>query len=116
VVCVIDCGRCVNPNTVEAQMEGGIVFGLSAALHGAITLKAGRVEQSNFHDYPVLRMNEMPKIDVHLVPSQEKAGGCGEPGVPPIAPEVANAIFAATGARLRSLPMTPEKVLASMKG
>ena len=116
VVCVIDCGRYVNPNTVEAQMEGGIVFGLSAALHGAITLKAGRVEQSNFHDYPVLRISEAPEIEVHLVQSQENPGGVGEPGVPPIAPAVANAIFAATRARLRTLPMTPQAVLAAMKG
>jgi len=116
VVCVIDCGRYVNPNTVEAQIEGGIVFGLSAALHGAITLKAGRVEQSNFHDYPVLRISEAPEIEVHLVQSQENPGGVGEPGVPPIAPAVANAIFAATRARLRTLPMTPQAVLAAMKG
>lgn len=116
VVCAIDCGRYVNPLTIETQMESGIVFGLSAALHGAITLKNGRVEQSNFHDYPVLRMNEMPQVEVHIVPSREAPGGVGEPGVPPTAPAVANALFAATGARLRSLPMTPEAVLKAMKG
>ena len=116
VVCAIDCGRIVNPLTIKAQMESGIVFGLSAALHGAITLKNGRVEQSNFHDYPVLRMNEMPQVEVHIVPSEEKSGGVGEPGVPPIAPAVANAVFAATGARLRSPPITPEAVLKAMKG
>jgi isoquinoline 1-oxidoreductase beta subunit len=115
VVCAIDCGRFVNPDTIRAQMESGIVFGLSAALHGAITFKNGRVEQCNFNDYPVLRINEMPKVEVHIVPSQEPPGGVGEPGVPPIAPAVANAVFAATGARLRTLPMTPEAVLRAMK-
>jgi isoquinoline 1-oxidoreductase beta subunit len=97
-------------------MESGIVFGLSAALYGAITLKDGRVEQSNFHDYPLLRINEMPQVEVHIAPSLEAPGGVGEPGVPPIAPSVANAVFAATGARLRTLPMTPEAVLSAMKG
>ncbi len=116
VVCAIDCGRTVNPDTIAAQMQSGIAFGLSAALHGAITLKNGRVEQSNFHDYPLLRMNEMPQVEVHIVPSKEKPGGVGEPGVPPIAPAVANAVFALTGARLRTLPMTPETVLKAMKG
>ncbi|HEY6838214.1 MAG TPA: xanthine dehydrogenase family protein molybdopterin-binding subunit [Geobacteraceae bacterium] len=116
VVCAIDCGRTVNPDTIKAQMESGIIFGLSAALHGAITLKNGRVEQSNFDGYPVVRMSEVPRIEVHIVASKEKAGGVGEPGVPPIAPAVANAVFAATGARLRSLPMTPEAVLRAMKG
>jgi isoquinoline 1-oxidoreductase subunit beta len=115
VICAIDCGRYVNPDTIEAQMESGIVFGLSAALYGAITLKKGRVEQGNFDDYPILRIDRMPQVEVHLMPSREPAGGVGEPGVPPIAPAVANAVFAATGARLRSLPMTPEKVLKAMK-
>jgi len=115
VVCAIDCGRIVNPDTIEAQMESGIVFGLSAALHGAITLKNGRVEQGNFDDYPILRMNEMPLVEVHIAPSREKPGGVGEPGVPPIAPAVANAVFAATGGRIRSLPMSPENVLRAMK-
>jgi isoquinoline 1-oxidoreductase beta subunit len=116
VVCAIDCGKIVNPDTIEAQMESGIVFGLSAALHGAITLKNGRVEQGNFDDYPLLRIDEMPQVEVHIVPSEEAPGGVGEPGVPPVAPAVANAVFAATGARLRSLPMTPEKVLRAMQG
>jgi isoquinoline 1-oxidoreductase subunit beta len=106
VVCAVDCGIAVNPDVVRAQMEGGIGFGLSAALYGKITLKNGEVEQSNFHDYPVLRINEMPKVDVHIVPSAEKPTGVGEPGVPPIAPAVANALAAATGKRLRSLPLT----------
>jgi len=105
VVCAIDCGPVVNPLTVEAQMQSGIVYGLSAALHSELTFKDGRVEQSNFHNYPVLRLAEMPKIEVHIVPSTDKMGGCGEPGTPPIAPAVANAVFAATGKRLRSLPL-----------
>ena len=105
VVCAVDCGRTVNPATIEAQVESAIVFGLSAALHSAITLKNGRVEQSNFHDYRVLRMNEMPVVEVHIVPSTEPPSGIGEPGTPPIAPAVANAIFAATGKRIRRLPI-----------
>jgi isoquinoline 1-oxidoreductase beta subunit len=105
VVCAIDCGPVVNPLTVEAQMQSGIVYGLSAALHSELTLKDGRIEQGNFNNYPVLRLNEMPKIDVFIVPSTDKMGGCGEPGTPPIAPAVANAVFAATGKRLRQLPL-----------
>ncbi len=105
VDCAIDCGRVVNPDTVEAQMESGIVFGLTAALFGAITFKNGRVEQSNFHDYEMVRINEMPEVRVHIVPSKEPPGGVGEPGVPPIAPAVVNAVFAATGKRIRRLPI-----------
>jgi isoquinoline 1-oxidoreductase beta subunit len=105
VVCAIDCGVVVNPAGVVAQMESGIVFGLSAALYGELTLKDGRVQQGNFHNYKLLRLDEMPKVEVHLVPSAEKPGGAGEPGTPPIAPAVANAVFAATGQRLRRLPM-----------
>jgi isoquinoline 1-oxidoreductase beta subunit len=105
VVCAVDCGIAVNPDVIRAQMEGGIGFGLSAALHNAITLKDGQVEQSNFHDYGILRINEMPRIEVHIVPSREKPTGVGEPGVPPIAPAVANAIYAATGQRVRNLPL-----------
>ena len=86
-------------------MEGGITFGLSAALYGAITLKEGKVEQSNFNDYPMLRINEMPQVEVHIVASSANPTGVGEPGVPPIAPAVANALFAATGKRLRNLPL-----------
>ena len=104
-MCAVDCGVAVNPDVIRAQMEGGIGFGLSAALHGAITLKDGRVEQSNFHDYRPLRINEMPRVEVHIVPSNEKPTGVGEPGVPPIAPAVANALAAATGQRLRNLPL-----------
>jgi isoquinoline 1-oxidoreductase beta subunit len=105
VVCAVDCGQVVNPDTVAAQMEGGIVFGLTAALKGRITLEKGRVKQSNFHDYPLLTMREMPVIEVHIVPSQWEPGGVGEPGTPPIAPAVANAVFAATGKRVRKLPI-----------
>jgi len=106
VVCAVNCGIAVNPDVVRAQMEGGIGFGLSAALYGAITFKDGMVEQSNFHDYPLLRINEMPAIEVHIVPSTEKPTGVGEPGVPPIAPALANALAAATGKRLRKLPLS----------
>ena len=105
VVCAIDCGPVVNPLTVEAQMQSGIAYGLSAALHSELTFKDGGVEQSNFHNYTVLRLNEMPRVEVHIVPSTDKMGGCGEPGTPPIAPAVANAVFAATGKRLRHLPL-----------
>lgn len=104
VVAAVDCGMTVNPQTIERQIESAIVYGLSAALYGRIDFKDGRVQQGNFNDYPVLRMNEMPKVEVHIVASREKPGGIGEPGTPPIAPAVANAIFAATGKRLRSLP------------
>jgi isoquinoline 1-oxidoreductase beta subunit len=105
VVCAIDCGQVVNPDTVVAQMESGIVYGLTAALKGKITIKSGRVEQSNFHDYPLLRLDEMPKIEVHIVMSVENPGGVGEPGTPPIAPAVVNAVFAATGKPVRKLPI-----------
>ena len=110
VVCAIDCGKFVNPNTIAAQMESCIVYGLSAALYGAITFKDGRVEQRNFNDYPILRINEMPEVEVHIMPSQEEPGGVGEPGVPPIAPAVANAVFALTGKRIRRLPIRAEEL------
>jgi isoquinoline 1-oxidoreductase beta subunit len=115
VVCALDCGKLVNPDTVKAQMESGIAFGLSAALYGAITLKDGRVEQGNFDGYPLVAMNAMPEVEVHIVASSDPPGGAGEPGVPPIAPAVANALFAASGIRVRSLPLTPEKVLAARR-
>jgi CO/xanthine dehydrogenase Mo-binding subunit len=105
VVCATDCGMIVNPDTVSAQMESGIIFGLSAALFGEITLKEGRVEQSNFHDYRVLRMNESPAIAVHLVRSNEVPGGVGEPGCSCVMPALSNAVFAATGKRVRRLPV-----------
>ncbi len=105
VVCAVDCGRVINPDTVKAQMEGGIIFGLTAALKTEITLKEGRVVQGNFHDYQMLRIFESPQIEVHIVPSTENPTGVGEPGVPPAAPALANAIFAATGKRIRRLPI-----------
>jgi isoquinoline 1-oxidoreductase subunit beta len=104
VVCAIDCGIAVNPLAIAAQMESGIAFGLGAALHGAITLQEGRVVEGNFNGYRVLRLNEMPRVEVEIVESREKPGGAGEPGTPPIAPAVANAVFALTGTRLRALP------------
>jgi isoquinoline 1-oxidoreductase beta subunit len=104
VVCAVDCGIPINPDVIAAQMEGGIGFGLGAVLYGAITLKDGRVEQQNFNNYRVLRINEMPKVEVHIVPSTEAPTGVGEPGVAPIGPAVANAIFAATGTRVHMLP------------
>ncbi len=110
VICAVDCGVAVNPNIVAMQMESGIGFGLSAALAGAITLKEGIVEQSNFHDYPVLRMNQMPKIEVFIVPSKEKPTGVGEPGTPVIAPALANAILAMQGKPIRALPMSSQGV------
>jgi isoquinoline 1-oxidoreductase beta subunit len=106
VICATDCGRAVNPEQVKAQMQGSIVFALSAALYGRITFKAGKVEQSNFDDYPVLRMNEAPEIEVYLMPSEEKPGGVGEAGTPPTAPALANALFQVTGKRVRSLPLS----------
>jgi len=105
VVCAVDCGPVVNPSIVEAQMESAIVYGLTAALYGEIAIEGGRVKQSNFHDYQMLRLAEMPKVEVYIVPSTDAQGGVGEPGTPPIAPAVANAIFAATGKRIRKLPI-----------
>jgi len=105
VVCAVDCGQYVNPDTIEAQMQGAIVFGLTAALKGAITIDKGRVQQSNFNDYEMLHLAEMPVVEVYIVPSIEAPGGIGEPGTPPIAPAVCNAIFAATGKRIRKLPI-----------
>jgi isoquinoline 1-oxidoreductase subunit beta len=108
VVAAVDCGRTVNPDTVKGQIEGGIIFGLTAALKTEITLEKGRVQQRNFNDYPMVRMFESPVIEVFIVPSTEHPTGVGEPGVPPVAPAVANAIFAATGKRVRRLPIKPE--------
>ncbi|MFM0271351.1 xanthine dehydrogenase family protein molybdopterin-binding subunit [Paraburkholderia aspalathi] len=104
VVCAVDCGTPINPDVIAAQMEGGIGFGLGAALHSAITLKDGKVEQNNFDGYQVLRFAEMPKVEVHIVQSGEAPTGVGEPGVAPVGPAVANAIFAASGRRIHSLP------------
>jgi len=105
VVCAVDCGPVVNPGIVEAQMQSAIVFGLTAALWGEITIDKGRVQQSNFHDYRILRLAEMPVVEVHIIPSTDSQGGVGEPGTPPIAPAVCNAIFALNGKRLRKLPI-----------
>src|SRR5262249_54482934 len=101
----IDCGLAVNPDQIKAQMEGGAVYALTAAYYGQITIDRGRVQQSNFHDYPMLRINEAPVVDVHILNSGEAPGGLGEPGVPSIAPAVTNAIFVATGRRIRKLPI-----------
>jgi isoquinoline 1-oxidoreductase beta subunit len=105
VVCAVDCGTVVNPDTVRAQIQSAIIFGITAALYGEITLKDGRVEQTNFDSYQMLRMNEAPAIEVHIVQSSEPPGGMGEAGTSAIVPAVANAIFAATGKRLRKMPV-----------
>ena len=106
VHCVIDCGRIVNPDTVEAQMQSGIVYGLSAALFGEITMTNGQIDQQNFPQYEMVRMQTSPLVNVHIMEVDEYPGGVGEPGTPPAAPAVANAIFAATGDRVRSLPLS----------
>jgi isoquinoline 1-oxidoreductase beta subunit len=108
VVCAVDCGHVINPAGVEQQIQSGIVYGLSAALKGAITIEHGRVVQGNFNHYDVLRIDEMPVVEVHIVPSQAAPGGIGEASTPSIIPAVANAIFAVTGKRLRKLPIRPE--------
>ena len=105
LVCGIDAGIAVNPDAVRAQMEGGAVYALTAAFYGQITIDRGRVQQSNFNDYQMLRINEMPMVDVQILDSGEAPGGLGEPGVPTVAPAVTNAIFAATGKRIRKLPI-----------
>jgi isoquinoline 1-oxidoreductase beta subunit len=107
VVCVVDTGVVVNPDTVVAQMESGIIFGITAVLWGEITLKNGRVQQSNFDNYRMLRINEAPVIEVELVKSSADPGGIGEPGTTSLAPAVLNAVFAATGVRLRKTPIDP---------
>lgn len=115
VFCAVDCGQVVHPDTIRAQMEGGIIFALSAALFGAITLKEGRVQEDNFDGYPLLRLNESPQIEVDIIDSKEQPSGVGEPGVPPLAAAVANALFAASGVRLRQLPLTAERVSAALQ-
>ncbi len=116
IVCAVDCGPVINPDILTAQIEGGIIFGLSAALKEEVLFASGGVKTSNFNNYRILRMNEAPEIEVHIVESKEKIGGIGEVGVPPIAPAVANAVFSATGIRLRYLPMKAERVREAMKG
>src|SRR5437867_6940624 len=113
VVCAVDCGRAVNPGIIAAQVEGGIVFGLTAALKSGITIEKGRVKQANFDEYEMLRIDEMPEVEVHVVPSSEPPTGVGEPGVPVVAPAVCNAIFAATGKRVRRLPVRAEDLAAT---
>jgi isoquinoline 1-oxidoreductase beta subunit len=115
VTCAVDCGSTVNPAIVSAQMMSGITMGLSAALKEKIEVANGGIKSENFGDYELLRMREAPDVDVHIVKSGEKLGGIGEPGVPPVAPAVANAVFTATGARIRQLPMKPETVLEALK-
>jgi isoquinoline 1-oxidoreductase beta subunit len=105
VICAVDCGIAVNPNIIAQQMESAVIFGLSAALFGAITIKDGKIEQSNFHDYPIVRMHQAPLVETIIISSVEAPEGIGEPGVPPLAPAVANAVFKLTGQRLRSLPL-----------
>jgi isoquinoline 1-oxidoreductase subunit beta len=105
VVCAVDCGAAVNPDTVKAQLQSGVIFGITAALYGEITLKDGRVEQGNFDTYQMLRIDEAPAIDVHLIENAESPGGIGETGTSAIVPAIANAIFAATGKRLRKMPI-----------
>ena len=106
VYCVIDCGKTVNPRIIESQMQSGIVYGLTAALYGEITVKEGKIVQSNFPNYKMVMMNTMPHIEVHIIESDEQPGGVGEPGTPPIAPALTNAIFAASKERIRSLPLS----------
>jgi CO/xanthine dehydrogenase Mo-binding subunit len=106
MVCAVDCGIVVNPGIVEAQVQGGIAFGLTAALKSSVTIKNGRVEQSNFDDFPLIRMDEMPKCDVYIMPSTRPPSGIGEAAVPLVAPAVANAVFSETGKRVRTLPIS----------
>jgi isoquinoline 1-oxidoreductase beta subunit len=113
VDCAVDCGVAVNPSTVVAQMEGGIAYGLTAALFGEITLKRGRVEQTNFDNYQMLQLGQMPKIVVSLIEGADQPGGIGEPGTPPAGPALVNAIFAATGKRIRSLPVVKQGITVS---
>jgi len=104
-VCAVDCGTVINPKIVEAQLAGGIVFGLTATLKSSVTVEKGRIQQANFDDFPLLRMDEMPEVDVHIADSRRPPSGIGEVGVPPISPAVTNAIFSATGVRIRRLPV-----------
>jgi isoquinoline 1-oxidoreductase beta subunit len=108
ITCVADCGQIIHEGIVEGQLVGSVVAGLTAALYGEITIERGRVRESNFHDYPMLRIDAMPEVEVQIVRNHEEPGGVGEPGVPPVAPAVANALFALTGTRIRRLPIRPE--------
>jgi isoquinoline 1-oxidoreductase beta subunit len=113
VVCAIDCGIAVHPDQIAAQMEGSIVYGLTAALYGAVKIEGGAAVTSNFSDYPMLRIDRMPVVETHIVPSAEPPGGVGEPATPPIAPAVANAFFALTGERVRVLPFVAKAPAAT---
>jgi isoquinoline 1-oxidoreductase subunit beta len=115
IVAAVDCGPVVNPDPIIAQIEGAVILGLSTTFKEKIEFAGGGVKSANFDDYDILRMSEVPEIEVHIIKSNEKMGGIGEPGVTPTAPAVANAVFNATGARLRTIPLTPEKVLAAIK-
>jgi isoquinoline 1-oxidoreductase beta subunit len=114
-VCAVDCGSVVNPAIVQAQMMSGMLMGMSAALKEKVEFANGGVKSQNFSDYELLRMSEAPEVEAHIIRSGEKLGGIGEPGLPPVAPAIANAVFAATGARIRRLPMKPEAVLSALK-
>jgi isoquinoline 1-oxidoreductase beta subunit len=115
VVAAVDCGPVVNPGPLVEQIESGTVIGLSTVLKEQVKFAKGGVATSNYDNYPIIRMSEVPEIEVHIVKSTDRIGGIGEPGVPPLAPAVANAVFNATGARIRRIPMTPEIVLAAIK-
>jgi isoquinoline 1-oxidoreductase beta subunit len=112
VICAVDLGLAINPRNIETQVQSAVAFGLTATIKSSITIKEGRVEQSNFHDFPLLRMDEMPQVVVHIVPSSNPPSGLGEVGVPVIGPAVANAIYAATGKRIRKLPITPQDIVS----
>ncbi len=114
VVVAVDCGPVVNPGPLAAQIEGGVVMGLSSALRERVKFADGGVKSANFHDYPILKMSETPEIEIHVIDSKEKMGGIGEPPVPPVAPAVANAFFSATGVRIRRLPLDPATVLEAI--
>ena len=116
VVTAIDCGPAVNPDNIKRQMEGGIIMGMSSSMKEEVRFSKGGVESSNFDDYPILRMDESPEIEVHIINSQEQIGGVGEPPVPPTAPAIANAVFDAIGVRLRRLPMSPKNVKSAVRG
>jgi len=105
IIAAVNCGPFVHPDTIQSQVEGAVALALSAAMKGEITIAYGATVQSNFDDYPILTFDEMPEVEVHIVPSNEALGGIGEPGLPPVAPAVCNAIFAATGKRVRRLPI-----------
>lgn len=112
VVSAVDCGLAINPKLVRAQIEGSVIYGLSAALTGEITIRDGKVQQGNFDDYPVLRIGETPQLEVHLIDSRDPPGGVGEIAVAPVAPALCNAIFAATGKRARTLPLRGQPATA----